>query len=351
MKIAIVNDVGLAVEAIRRIVEAAGHEVAWTAADGKEAVRKAALDLPELILMDLIMPGLDGVDATRKIMSSSPCAILVVTATIEGNVDRVFQAMGAGALDAVNTPGFTSLEGAAPLLQKIATLERLVRRGSHARTAPEPPHPAPVLGTKDVPPLVVIGSSTGGPKALADIFERLPAGFPGAIVVVQHVDAQFASGLASWLDGATPLRVRVAQPGDVPVAGTILVAATNDHLLMASGGVLRYTVEPREYNYRPSVDVFFRSVARHWPARGVAALLTGMGRDGAQGLLELRRIGWHTIAQDEATSVIYGMPRAAVEAGAAVEVLPDHRIAQAIVTKLTMPDSRRAAPPVARRLR
>ncbi len=324
MRIAIVNDLRLAVEALRRVVTSVpGYEVAWVAMDGLEAVTKCAQDVPDLILMDLIMPVMDGVEATSRIMQSTPCAILVVTATVSGNAGKVFAAMGCGALDAVATPTLGAggaLEGAQPLLHKIATLAKLVKKepavsgGAGARRAP--------LVRREVPPLVAIGASTGGPKALADVLQRLPTSLGAAVVIVQHIDAEFAVSLADWLAADTGQSVHVAETGEPPRAGEILLAGTNDHLVLTPERTLRYEVEPRDCPYRPSVDVFFRSALQNWPRPGFAALLTGMGRDGADGLLELRNAGWHTVAQDEATSVLYGMPKAAAQLGAASEILP-----------------------------
>jgi two-component system response regulator WspF len=151
------------------------------------------------------------------------------------------------------------------------------------------------------------------------------------IIIVQHVDEEFSSGLAEWLDAQTPLCVRLATRGSHLIPGNVYVAGTNDHLILTSHLTFAYTPEPRELPYRPSVDVLFKSVAKHWPGKGGAILLTGMGRDGAEGLAVLRKTGWHTIAQDETTSVVYGMPKAAKELGAAVEILPLEKIAQAIV--------------------
>jgi two-component system response regulator WspF len=328
-------------EALRRIVAgSSGHEVAWIAAHGAEAVELAAKDRPDLILMDLIMPVMDGVEATRRIMAESPCAILVVTATIEGNLSQVFKAMGAGALDAVTTPA--GPEGARDLLAKIDTISRLVGRPKPTGLRPASARRRRLAETGALP-LVVIGSSTGGPKALADVFASLRPTPEAAIVVVQHVDAQFAAGLAAWLDDVSPIRVRVAARGAKPEAGMVLLAGTNDHLVLTPELVLDYTPHPLQNPYRPSVDVFFHSVAESWPSPGVGILLTGMGRDGAQGMLHLRNAGWHTIAQDRATSVIYGMPKAAADLGAAVEVLPDAKIGDAMMAALGR--RRNATPP------
>jgi chemotaxis response regulator CheB len=177
---------------------------------------------------------------------------------------------------------------------------------------------------------VVIGSSTGGPAALAEILLEMPETRDSATVIVQHLDVVFIPGLARWLAEKTGRKVKLIEPGDSLLPGQVLLAATNDHVVLDDSRRFRYVAEPVEQPYRPSVDVFFRSIAEHWPEAGVAALLTGMGRDGAAGLLTLRRRGWLTIAQDEASSVIWGMPGAAVHLGAAEHVLPLSKIARAI---------------------
>jgi two-component system, chemotaxis family, response regulator WspF len=168
------------------------------------------------------------------------------------------------------------------------------------------------------------------PAAVASVLRSLPRDFPAAIVVIQHVDEKFAAGMAEWLSQQSGLKVRVAREGDQPEPGTVLLAGTNDHLALKSADRVGYTPEPRDYFYRPSVDVFFQSVCQHWPGEVVGVLLTGMGRDGAVGLKALRNKGHHTVAQDQATSAVYGMPRAAATLEAAVEILPLDRIAPAL---------------------
>jgi two-component system response regulator WspF len=332
MRIAIVNDVRAASEALRRVVEQLpGHELAWIAANGVEAIALARRDRPDLILMDLLMPHLDGAEATRQIMASSPCAILVVTATVSGNISLVYDAMGHGALDAVDTPVLGpagAVSGVAPLVEKIGLIAKLVAAPSAT------PRPAPGPQTSGPTRLLVVGASTGGPKALCDLLLPLPHDWNAAVVIVQHVDVAFAPGLATWLTDRTGRPVRVAEHGQRPRPGDVLLAGTNDHLVLAAGGGLEYRVEPREIFFRPSVDVFFESVATHGPKSGVAVVLTGMGRDGARGLAALRHKGWHTIAQDEATSVVWSMPKAAIDAAAACEVLPVASMPAAITPRL-----------------
>ena len=342
MRVAIVNDSKLAAESLRRVIAESGrHEVAWIAEDGEDAVRRCAADVPDLILMDLIMPQLDGVEATRQIMAKTACAIVVVTASVAGNAAKVFEAMGAGALDAINTPilGMGG-DGAGheALLHKVDMVARLIEAPKRiARSQQTTPAPNPCAAPGGCPPLVAIGASTGGPAALQSVLGRLPADLPAAIVIVQHVDEQFARSFAEWLDEQTALTVRLARPGDRPQAGQVLIAGREDHLILRPDGSLDYTPEPADYAYRPSVNVFFESVARHWRGQSLGILLTGMGRDGGLGLLALRQAGCHTIAQDRASSAIYGMPKAAAELGAAVDILDLQAIGPALLKSLRRP--------------
>lgn len=179
--------------------------------------------------------------------------------------------------------------------------------------------------------LVAIGASAGGPAAVSTVLRSFPAAFPAAIVVVQHVDEQFAAGMAEWFQQHSALPIRLAKTGDHPTVGTVLLAATRDHLAFVAADRLGYTPEPVEYVYRPSIDVFFQSVSRFWRGEAVGVLLTGMGKDGALGLRTMRQKGHYTIAQDEATSAVYGMPKAAAVLDAAVEILPVERIGVRLV--------------------
>jgi len=324
MKIGIVNDLPIAVEALRRALALEpSHELLWVANDGAQAVQRCAMHTPDLVLMDLLMPVMDGVEATRRIMAQSPCAILLVTVDSEQNMGRVFEAMGHGALDVVNTPALGSgdaREAAAPLLRKIQNIGWLLRpENSGAQPPAAVPRPD---GTAQR--LVAVGASAGGPAALAQLLMGIPADFPAAVVLVQHVDATFAAGMADWLGRESPLPVRLARDGEPPQAGVVLLAGTDDHLRLLKNGRLAYTADPSNYSsiYRPSIDVFFQAVAEHWTGTAVGVLLTGMGRDGAQGLKQMSERGFLTIAQDRQSCAVYGMPKAAAALGAAVEIHP-----------------------------
>jgi two-component system response regulator WspF len=332
VRIGIVNDQPREIEVLLQAVALKPeHQVIWIGASGVEAVDLCAKETPNLILMGLLA-GMDGVEATRRIMTSAPCAIMIVTGSVHTNVARVFEAMGHGALDVVEMPssGTGNLrESAAPLLAKIDTVSRLIGEKGTVRSAP-----AWAGGSSPAPgqhPLVAIGASAGGPAAVAAVLRGLPGDFPAAIVVIQHVEAQFAGGMADWLSQQSALPVRVAREGESPAVGRVLLAGTSDHLALKTANRLGYTPEPRDYVYRPSVDVFFESVSRLWRGGAVGVLLTGMGSDGALGLKALRDRGYHTIAQDRATSAVYGMPKAAAALNAAVDVLPMGRIAARLV--------------------
>lgn len=336
MRIGIVNDLRLAVESLKLAVGTLpGATIAWIAMDGEQAVAMCAKDLPDVVLMDMIMPVMDGVEATRRIMKATPVPILVVTATVEGNANKVFEALGAGALDAVQTPGIgadgraTNAESLVRKLQAIGTIAGIGKTKAPAPT----PSPAAPAGNYSIDPFVAIGVSTGGPQALATVLRQFSKPMPCSVVIVQHIDPLYAVGLAGWLTGETGQRVDIAKPGDMLSDNRVLLASTVDHIVTDGSGRIGYTAEPRGQVFRPSVDVFFDSITRARVAPGIAAVLTGMGRDGAVGLGRLRAAGWHTIAQDKATSVVWGMPGAAVELKAATEVLPIGEIGAAIASR------------------
>lgn len=310
MKIGIANHCPLTVAAIRHaLAPGREHEVAWVAHHGPDAVRLCADTPPDLVLMDLDLPQLDGIEAIRRIMVASPCAILIVTAAPHDKRARVFRAMGAGALDvtAAPTPAGNEDDGAA-LREKIRTVGRLVANGK-----PDAAH--------RVRRLVAIGASTGGPLALARLLGSWCPPRDTAAVVIQHMDNDFASQLARWLGEQARGPVRAIAGGETLAGGTVHVAASDRHVRLAPGHRLVYDTNPLDAVYRPSVDVFFHSVAQAWRHEATGILLTGMGNDGAAGLLALRRAGHETIAQDQASSAVYGMPRAAAQLGAAGRIL------------------------------
>ncbi len=314
MRIAVACGSRLRATALRRAVAGiSGHGIVWSAQSGAEALRRCGTQRPDLLLLDLEIPAIDGVEVTRRVMEKSPCAIVIVSrgrpdALEPEDVGRVYDAMGFGALDVVAAPSVNSrgeVTGAAALEEKIRTVERLIGGAT--------PPSTDAAASGEAPFLVALGASTGGPQAVADVLGRLPRDLGAALLIVQHIEAAYAPGLASWLQEKTGFPVLFAETGAPPRRGVALLFAG---------------LEDR------AVDLFFTSLSGHAPP-GIAVLLTGMGRDGAAGLLELRRVGWSTICQDERTSIVYGMPKAAVEIGAAALVLPLEAIGPSIAAAVS----------------
>jgi two-component system, chemotaxis family, response regulator WspF len=335
VRIAVVSERPDAVHALQSAVDLdPAHGVAWTAASGAEAVERCCHDRPDLVLLDLLGAGLDTSETARRIMERTPCAILLVTDSVRANTARVFDAMVWGAVDAVDFPRLNTgtPAGAAPLLAKIAMIAKLIGAAStESSGVVKRGTPAPTPSA----PLIAIGASAGGPSTLIRVLHGLPASLRAAIVIVQHVDAQFAPAMAEWLGRHSPWPVSLAAEGDQPAAGQVLLAGTGDHLRFRSAERLEYSRAPIDCAYRPSIDVFFDSVSRFWRQPAIGVLLTGMGRDGAAGLRAMRVAGHHTIAQDEKTSAVYGMPKAAAALDAAVEVLSIDRIGPRLADLIT----------------
>jgi len=342
----------MAAEVLRRVVQSMPDaEVAWLAENGQQAVERCQQDRPDLILMDMIMPVMDGAEATQRIMAKCPCPILVTTANVKTNISYVYKALGCGAVDAVNTPALGasgSLEGAQELVRKMRQVLSLEQA---QRPRPSPPL-APAIRVATLaaaPPLVAIGASTGGPQVLKTLLGQLPGDRPYALIIVQHLDEIFVPGFVRWLAQETRLPLKAVEDGQRPLAGSVLVACTSDHLILDGNARLCYVRDPAACVHRPSVDVFFDSLRTAPIEPGVAVLLTGMGQDGAQGLFDLRQRGWETIVQDQSSSVVWGMPGTAVRMGAASQVLPAETIGPAIQRAMRQRVSTRDVPSPGRR--
>jgi two-component system response regulator WspF len=331
MQVGIVNDLRVVAEALRRIVaETPGFGIAWVAHDGASAIEQHRTQPADIVLMDLIMPGLDGAQTTEAIMKIRPCAILVVTATVVGNRDLVYAAMGKGALDAVNTPDANSAHSVAELRRKLTTVSRLVKSATkHPAAQPTGPFSRPSASVirrassqadDRTTAIIGIGASTGGPQAIATILRGLPANFNAAVVIVQHLDRQFVPGLERWLQRESKLPVHLAAHDEPIHRGGVWLADSEDHLIVraSAAGVLRlqYSEHPIDVPNRPSVNVFLESLAQLRGVHRCGVLLTGMGADGAEGLLALHNAGAATFAQDAESCVVYGMPAVALKLGA-----------------------------------
>jgi two-component system chemotaxis response regulator CheB len=333
----------------RRLVEVLSEdpdiEVVGEAADGRQAIEACQRLRPDVITMDMMMPVMTGVAAAEYIMAYCPTPILVVSAsTNRGELFRTYDALAAGAIDVLDKPLGSEPDGVweARLRRTVKLVSRLkvithpraklnlVSHGGLAAAAP--PASAARQGPRGPARLVAIGGSTGSPAAIVEILRALPAGLSAPILLVIHINEPFGAAFAEWLDGQTSLRVRYARDGERPAyaPGTVLMAPPGRHLVLR-GGALQLTGGPERHSCRPSVDVLFESIAADAAHDALACLLTGMGRDGAQGLAAIQRAGGATIAQDEATSVVFGMPREAILLGAADRVLPVQQIGPAIL--------------------
>ena len=333
MRIAIVNDNHESLTILKHIVNTeTNYEIAWTAVDGESAINKCKDDTPDLILMDMIMPGMSGVEASRTIMQETPCAILIVTASVSGNAAMVFEAMSYGALDVVQTP-FSDINSpeteTEDFLRKLKIINNLINTDKEKGTAPT--DKVASLSKSPQKTIIVIGASTGGPGALATILQDIPEDFSSPIVIVQHVDSSFTHNFADWLNKQSKLTVRIAKKGEQPQAGTVLVAGKTEHLIMTKNETFDYSEQYKELIYKPSVNVLFNSIAENWKGNTIAVLLTGMGKDGAQGLSNIKNLGGHTITQTEDTCAVYGMPKAADDIGASMQSLAPNDIANTIV--------------------
>ncbi len=281
---------------------------------------------PDVVTLDMEMPRMDGMTFLRKLMHYFPLPVIVVSSlTVQGSALAV-QARASGAVDVMGKP-----DGEQAVEELAVELIHKVKTAAHANVAPmalgKPADKPAALG-RCSNKIIALGASTGGTVALEHILSRLPADAPG-VVIAQHMPAMFTRHFAERLNQLCPIEVREAVDGDAVVSGVALVAPGDHHMLLkrvGSGYGVSVKGGPRVHRQRPSVEVLFRSVARAAGANAVGAILTGMGEDGAQGLLEMRQAGAATVAQDEASCVVFGMPRAAIELGAAEHVFGLERI-------------------------
>jgi len=339
MKIGIATEDPLAEQTLRRAIALRpSHELLWVAS-GCGAAARCARNQPELVIVTLPV-GTSAADLTRDIVGGRCATVLLVTESIERDAASIFAATGHGSFDSVDSAecDLRDAQSAVVLLAKLDTMARLLgerpaARGDRRRVS---------TAGCETPLLLAIGASTGGPAAVALVLKQLPADYPAAIVIVQHVDHRFVPSMTDWLRQQSGQPVTVARQGERLAAGRAVMAGASAHLILTRSGSLGYSAEPRDHAYRPSVDVFFESVSEVWSGSAIGVLLTGMGRDGARGLKALRDRGHYTIAQDAASSAVYGMPKAAAALNAAVDILPLDRIASKLTAMLPY-----ATPPLA----
>lgn len=318
-------------------------EVVAEATDGREAIEACQRLRPDVVTLDMMMPVMTGLAATEYIMAYCPTPILVVSSSFNrGELFKTYDALAAGALDVLEKPLGDETDSAwerkltdtLRLIARIKVITHPRGRLAHLGNGRRPAQAAePALVARTGCELVAIGASTGGPGAVVDILRELPVVFPLPLLVVIHISRAFGAGFAEWLNGLSPFPVAFARDGEPqprPGASRVVLAPPDQHLVLRDGR-LWLTEEPERHSCRPSVDALFESVAREFGPRAAACLLTGMGRDGAEGLLAIRRAGGITIAQDESTSVVFGMPREAIRLGAAGQVLRLDQVAPTLV--------------------
>lgn len=344
IRILLVDDSVLALTCLTRILDdQPDMTVVGTASNGKEALRMICTVNPTIICSDLNMPVMNGLELTRRIMTSAPRPILVISNTIGENTKESFDLLEAGAVDVCSKPAAVLGSGFETSSQMLVDKIRVVAGVSvfthhSARKIPPGESTRPETHCHAAPPngmhMVAIGASTGGPKALLTILQALPANFPVPILCVQHICDGFLDGLVGWLDSSLRIKVRVANPGksgEKALPGTIYFPPGRKHLEVDHYGRLHLSPKPPVDGHRPSVTVLFESVARSYGSSAIGILLTGMGVDGATGLHSMAEAGAVTIAQDETSCAVFGMPKAAVSLGAARHVLPPDEIASKLL--------------------
>jgi two-component system, chemotaxis family, protein-glutamate methylesterase/glutaminase len=353
VRVLVVDDSATVRAVVRRLIaRSSGVEVVGEAADGADAVEATLRLRPDLVLMDIEMPRMDGFRATERIMELRPTPILVLTSRAGRERTRTaYEAIRRGAVEVLpkpaDTAGWEQLATTLPeVIHAVATARTVKgvappqRQSAVALTRPadagRPVLAAPLAGARWPAPCaslryIAVGASTGGPTAVRDLLAALPGELTASVLVVQHIAAGFESSFAEWLAADVGRDVQLAREGERPAGGEVRIGPAGAHLLLAPDGTLRLdAATPPHRGHRPSADHLFGSCARSSPHQTAGVLLTGMGCDGAEGLLELRRAGGATAAQDEASSVVFGMPRAAIENGAAQIALPPAEIGAAL---------------------
>lgn len=344
IRILIVDDSATIRTLLRAIFESDPEMiVVGMAGNGAEAAAQTARLKPDVITMDIMMPVMNGFEATRRIMAENPTPIVVVTSYVDSvELNTTFNAIKAGALDVIAKPTGQAQHEFDPMRDRLTETVRLMAGVKVIRRRPLAPaiHAAPlngrtgVVGARPAVSVIVIGASTGGPAALNTLFKMLPANLPAPIVVVQHMTIGFTEGLVSWLRQESRRAILLAAQNQPIHAGEIYFAPDDRHLEFTARGILGLNQGPPVSHVRPSVTRLFDSAARVYGSEAIGVLLTGMGDDGAVGLAHLHSQGAQTIAQDEATSVVFGMPKVAVELGAADFVLPLERISPTLLSLL-----------------
>ena len=342
IRVLLVEDSPIALNILKKMLESSPEiEIVGTASTGVEALSLLKNIRPDVMCTDYFMPHMDGLELTTKVMTSNPLPILVISGSVqEDDSQRIFQLLEAGAVDVCPKPiiGLNTQNTAfqQSLINKVKVLSGVKvfrKRRSPRRTsqAPNRSIPVPVNIPRSRPRILAIGASTGGPMALQEILGQLPRNFSLPVVCVQHISSGFLEGLINWLEMTCQLPIQIAPSGEKPQPGKIYFPPERQHLLIDHQGRFAHYQGPLVDNHCPSVTQTFTSLAEFYGGRTVGILLTGMGRDGAQGMRAIAEVGGLTIAQDEATSVVFGMPKEAIALGAAHHILPIQKIAPTLL--------------------
>jgi two-component system, chemotaxis family, protein-glutamate methylesterase/glutaminase len=344
IRVLVVDDSALMRKMATDILSNAGDiEVVGIARNGQEALDKLPILLPDVITLDVEMPVRDGLSTLQEIMKVRPTPVVMLSSLTTAGAETTMKCLHLGAVDFVAKPsGSVSIDldkVGIELVDKVRVASK-TKAGAGARhlatlAAIKPITMArgPVIKVRDR--VIIIGSSTGGPRALQTVVPHIPAELGAPMVIVQHLPEAFTGTLANRLNSESSYEVREAKEGDRLAPGVALVAPGGKHLVFDSNAVARLTTDPPIHGVRPAVDVAMASLVNHFGARTVGVLLTGMGKDGAMAMKTIRDKGGATIAEDESTCVVYGMPKAAVELGAVQTLVPLHQVAQSVVDALT----------------
>ncbi len=340
IRVLIVDDSAVIRQVLTEILgQADDIEVVGTAQDPIFAMNKIRALRPDVITLDVEMPRMDGLTFLEELMKTSPIPVLMVSALTQRGNETTLRALELGAIDYIPKPRIDISEGVIKLGEEIIRKVRIaakakVRMPAQKKTSSRPLQSSFRLETTDR--IIAIGASTGGTQAVTEIITALPESTPG-IVIVQHMPPMFTRSFAERLNSLSRLDVKEASTGDRIIRGSVLIAPGNKHMTIRRKGAMYYTEikdGPMVNFVRPSVDVLFSSVAKYVGGNAVGVILTGMGEDGAKGLLEMKGAGAFTIAQDEATSVVFGMPRRAIEMGAVKRVAPLEEIPEIILENI-----------------
>jgi two-component system chemotaxis response regulator CheB len=334
IKVLVVDDSSAIRDVISHVLEEdVDIRVIGSAANGREAVAMVTTLQPDLITMDLIMPVMDGFEAIERIMSTRPTPILVITSCQESS--SAFKAIETGALEVISKNDLM-VGQAKRLVETVKVLSR-VRTITHLRGRRYKPFPNCAKDHEDengIGKVVAIAASTGGPNAISAILSVMPQHFPSPILIAQHIDADFVIDLQMWFNGITPLQVKIARADEKLSGGTVYIAPGGYHLSLGSHGLIALTQKKQGELYVPSCNLLLASAADNYGHNAVGIILSGMSDDGVEGIKAIKQQGGTTIAQDEKTSVVFGMPKMAIESGCIDYIMPVGKIGEALINMI-----------------